>query len=648
MATVWERARELFRTRTNGLHWSILVMYFFSAFLSAFPMTALGVWLQADLNMSPSDQANFYASTFLPFTLKPLYGWISERFPIRSLRRKPYIVIANIVSTSTWFAAAWLVRSPIAAFGVMTLQFTALAFNDLLLGLLLVDCACKNMDHAAPLQAIAETTQSFASLLALFVGLPLYPCSSGPSPLEPTHVFLITGVIAAAACAFAYCLPDSPVQAIQERPSRATTDDESSLLLPLLPHHDTPLLASEPAESTWSLVSINQVPERLATAASQNMAPHAADRNGSPPARRPSHSPTSTLLAGAGTFNPASALDAAFPNAPRALEPSITSSLLKLLRPAHAHAQSQQFPALELAVPAVLLLLVWASVKSFLSHSAWLTMLYCVLAIDAVVFLFLWRATHSHCPSTTADASAGAPAAATAASQSDATVSAPMRALRMLLRTGAAVWPALVLLVYSAVPSAEDALSSYQYGVWIEQTCYPQYLSIATEAASLAVGLAFFFLFHNWHGTRIIALFAASGVLAAASNLLWWPWVTGTVAQPGSSAYFVYAVFAAVTQEAFYQMLLITSLVVATLASPRDYRSSFTYALYLSFLDIGDSVSGWVSAAITERLGITLADYAALPTLIWIAAGCLATAMLLAPLLFFAPIHGLPAKPAPS
>ena len=53
----------------------------------------------------------------------------------------------------------------------------------------------------------------------------------------------------------------------------------------------------------------------------------------------------------------------------------------------------------------------------------------------------------------------------------------------------------------------------------------------------------------------------------------------------------------------------------------------------LSMLDLGDSVSGWVTAPIVQSLGLTLGDYSRLPDLVWIGAGSRLATLALVPLL---------------
>lgn len=60
------------------------------------------------------------------------------------------------------------------------------------------------------------------------------------------------------------------------------------------------------------------------------------------------------------------------------------------------------------------------------------------------------------------------------------------------------------------------------------------------------------------------------------------------------------------------------------------------YAVYLSFLDIGDSVGGWITAPVASSLGITASDLSNVGKLVIIGAGSSAVALLTTPLLYMA------------
>ena len=591
----------------------------------------MGNWLQFDLAMSPGEQSSFYSSIFIPFTLKPLYVFISEHLPIRRLHRKPYIIACCLIATASWFMIAWLVHSPLVALGVMIMQSTANACADMLLGLMIVDWAAKDPVRAGALQSAVESVQSFASLLALLVGLPLYPCDdTSKYPLEPTRIFLITGCISiiSTLCSFflfeipfeserrgtPFPLPFSYLSLRGEMMNDGRVDTQGSLS-PFRRGRDSRQSCTRFEERLESHAEINQEeqlkePLLLRTSSESllaKMEAQANDKGGN------------VLLQDEGHDHADSSVISSPPNiSDDEIEPLLSA------QPAVRHSTQRNirdccnaghFPVLQLLVPALLVFLLWASLKPFLGHQLWLNLLGGVLALDLTLVVLIWRSHRGACHSLT---------------------------LRQFFRKVGLIWPALVLFLVNAVPSAEDSLFSYQVTVWKARPCLLQYLSIASDATAMASGCLYFCLFHGWSGHRLIVLFAVSGLLVASSQLLWWPWVVGDIMQEiagGSQPSFNYAVMATIASEFVAQCFLISSLVLATQASPRDHRNSFIYVLYLSFIDIGDSVSGWVTTPIINALDITLTNYSGLTQLLWICAGSLTAALFLSPLLTFSPLH---------
>jgi len=79
----------------------LIVFYFCLGVQLALPDLALRFFL-IQLGIEVSQLGTFYATLFLPWCAKPLYGMISDRFPLWGLRRKPYIIISNLGAGILW------------------------------------------------------------------------------------------------------------------------------------------------------------------------------------------------------------------------------------------------------------------------------------------------------------------------------------------------------------------------------------------------------------------------------------------------------------------------------------------------------------------------------------------------------------------
>jgi hypothetical protein len=65
-------------------------------FSQELPATALGLLLARDLHLSPSDSSSFYAATYVPWTIKPVYGFISDNIAIYGWRRRPWLCLCCV------------------------------------------------------------------------------------------------------------------------------------------------------------------------------------------------------------------------------------------------------------------------------------------------------------------------------------------------------------------------------------------------------------------------------------------------------------------------------------------------------------------------------------------------------------------------
>ncbi|KAF7815805.1 putative folate-biopterin transporter 4 [Senna tora] len=81
--------------------WLICLIYFTQGFRS-FVWTAVSYHLKDKLNLSPSASQFVFSIAFFPWSIKPLYGILSDCIPIKGRKRMPYLVIATVLSLVPW------------------------------------------------------------------------------------------------------------------------------------------------------------------------------------------------------------------------------------------------------------------------------------------------------------------------------------------------------------------------------------------------------------------------------------------------------------------------------------------------------------------------------------------------------------------
>lgn len=81
--------------------WLVCLIYFTQGFRS-FVWTAVSYQLKDRLKLSPSASQFVTSIAFFPWSLKPIYGILSDCIPIKGRKRIPYLVIATLLSLFPW------------------------------------------------------------------------------------------------------------------------------------------------------------------------------------------------------------------------------------------------------------------------------------------------------------------------------------------------------------------------------------------------------------------------------------------------------------------------------------------------------------------------------------------------------------------
>lgn len=185
----------------SGVPIGLLALYFLHAFFLTFPMTAYGEWLFQVIRMPPATTSIYYSVSFFPWNLKPLYGLISDNFPIAGYHRKSYIIVCEVGAALSLFYTGAFVDSITGAFVVKILDSVFEAFAQIMLGIFLVDLAAEDATSvtSGKVQSLANGTKNAASIGALLLGIPVYKNKA----VKPTTVICWTSampLVAAVVC----------------------------------------------------------------------------------------------------------------------------------------------------------------------------------------------------------------------------------------------------------------------------------------------------------------------------------------------------------------------------------------------------------------------------------------------------------------
>lgn len=185
----------------SGVPVGLLALYFIHAFFLTFPTTAYDKWLFQIIRMPPATTSIYYSVSFFPWNLKPLYGLISDNFPIAGYHRKSYIVLCEVGAALSLLCTGAVVTSVAGAFVVKILDSVFEAFAQIMLGIFLVDLASEDATSvtSGKIQSLANGTKNVASIGALLLGIPVYKNKA----FKPNTVFCWTSampLVAAVVC----------------------------------------------------------------------------------------------------------------------------------------------------------------------------------------------------------------------------------------------------------------------------------------------------------------------------------------------------------------------------------------------------------------------------------------------------------------
>lgn len=117
-------------------------VYFFSMNgLGALPALAINFLLKDKAGLTPEQMAYFQAVTLIAWVVKPLWGMISDLFPIFGSRRKSYLILTSLFTAAVWLVLAFLPGYNTAKLILilMTLIDMAYAFQDVVTDGLMVE-----------------------------------------------------------------------------------------------------------------------------------------------------------------------------------------------------------------------------------------------------------------------------------------------------------------------------------------------------------------------------------------------------------------------------------------------------------------------------------------------------------------------------
>ncbi|KAL3508502.1 hypothetical protein ACH5RR_027903 [Cinchona calisaya] len=153
--------------------WLVCLIYFTQGFRS-FVWTAVSYQLKDNLKLSPSASQFVSSIAFFPWSIKPLYGILSDCIPIRGRKRIPYLFLATLLSLGPWLVvglSASLRASRVQLTILLTLQNLGSAMADVVIDAMIAEAARRERaSFAGDLQSISWMTMALGGICGSLLG----------------------------------------------------------------------------------------------------------------------------------------------------------------------------------------------------------------------------------------------------------------------------------------------------------------------------------------------------------------------------------------------------------------------------------------------------------------------------------------------
>lgn len=96
-----EEGLKLFGVKATPEVWAIALVYFVQGILGIASL-AKTFYLKDTLHLGPAEMQLISSITILPWVIKPLYGFLSDTYPLFGYKRRSYLVLSGLVGSASW------------------------------------------------------------------------------------------------------------------------------------------------------------------------------------------------------------------------------------------------------------------------------------------------------------------------------------------------------------------------------------------------------------------------------------------------------------------------------------------------------------------------------------------------------------------
>ncbi|KAE8679132.1 putative folate-biopterin transporter 4 [Hibiscus syriacus] len=174
--------------------WLVCLIYYTQGFRS-FVWTSISYQLKDRLKLSPSASQFVLSVSIFPWSIKPVYGILSDCIPIRGKKRIPYLVIATVTSLVSWLILGINSSARNSMWHLMvllTLQNLGSAMADVVIDAMIAEAVrSEKASFAGDLQSLSWLSMAFGGVCGSLLG------GYALNNLEINIIFLLFSVLPA-------------------------------------------------------------------------------------------------------------------------------------------------------------------------------------------------------------------------------------------------------------------------------------------------------------------------------------------------------------------------------------------------------------------------------------------------------------------
>ncbi len=180
-----------------------------------------------DLHLSIAQLSILGSIAIIPWSIKPLYGLLSDRCPIWTLRRKPYLFLAGLAGAAGYLAMALWVHGFAAAAAASTVSAFGFALADVIVDGIVAERS-STQKQAGKLQSLCRAALMLGALVVAYLSGYLV------EQIGARNVFFVTGALPLCTSLFAVFMHERPAEERQTFSVRETWRSIRGALTPAL------------------------------------------------------------------------------------------------------------------------------------------------------------------------------------------------------------------------------------------------------------------------------------------------------------------------------------------------------------------------------------------------------------------------------